>query len=164
MKKFIIVLALGLGLNSFAQDASQRPNRGNRSEMQNMTPEQRVQKQVEKMTKDLSLDAKQQEAVSKLLTEKSAKAQEARAKREGQRNGGERMTDQQREAFRTAMDAERKDTEDQLKTILTADQFKKYAAQRKENEDRMRERMRERREGGNGGFGGEGAPGGGDFN
>lgn len=154
MKKLIIALVLGMGMTCFAQEGSPRPNRG---EMQNMTPEQRVQRQVEKMTKDLSLDAKQQEAVNKLLTEKSVKAQEARAKREAQRTSGEKMTDEQRNAFRTAMQTEREDTDNKLKAILTADQFKKYAASRQENEERMRQRMQERRDGGNdngGGFGG----------
>lgn len=157
MKKLIIAIALGMGIACFAQEAPQKPKRGDRGEMQNMTPEQRVQKQVEKMTKDLSLDAKQQESVSNLLTEKSVKAQEARNKREAQRSSGEKMTDEQRDAFRTAMQAERKDTEDKMKAILTADQYKKWSAQRAENEDRMRERMRERRDEGNdngGGFGG----------
>lgn len=133
MKKLIIALVLGMGMTCFAQQS-------NRSDMQNMTPQQRVEKQLATMTTDLSLDAKQQEAVGKLLTEKSAKAQEARAKREAQRSSGEQMTDEQRNAFRTAMQAEREDTEAKIKTILTPDQFKKWTANRAENEEKMRQR------------------------
>jgi len=159
MKKLIIALVLGIGMTCMAQETPAKSNRGDRGQMQNMTPEQRVQKQVEKMTKDLSLDAKQQEAVSQLLTEKSKKMQDARAKR----SGGGQMTDDERKEMRTAMQAERQDTDTKLKAILNADQFKKYSEQRAQNEDRMRERMRERRDdggfGGNnggGGFGGDG--------
>lgn len=133
MKKLIIALVLGMGMTCFAQQS-------NRSDMQNMTPQQRVEKQLATMTTDLSLDAKQQEAVGKLLTEKSVKAQEARAKREAMRSSGEQMTDEQRNAFRTAMQAEREDTEAKMKTILTPDQFKKWTANRAENEEKMRQR------------------------
>ena len=156
MKKLIIALVLGMGLSGFAQDA----NSNNRGGMQNMTPEQRVEKQLATMTKDLSLDAKQQEAVGALLKEKSAKAQEARAKREAQRSSGEKMTEEQRNAFRTAMQAERADTEAQLKTILTADQFKKYTVTRAENEERMRQRRGENNFGGNDNGGGNNGGGG----
>ena len=156
MKKLIIALVLGMGLSGFAQEA----NSNNRGNMQNTTPEQRVEKQLASMTKDLSLDAKQQEAVGALLKEKSAKAQEARTKREAMRSSGEKMTDEQRTAFRTAMQAESADTEAKLKVILTPDQFKKWSATRAENEEKMRQRR-----GGNnggGGFGGNDNGGGSD--
>jgi protein CpxP len=154
MKKLIIALVLGMGMTCFAQEATQKSNRG---DMQNMTPEQRVEKQLAKMTKDLSLDAKQQEAVGALLKEKSAKAQEVRAKREAMRSSGQKMTDEQRNEFRTAMQSERNDTEAKLKTILTPDQFKKWSTTRAENEEKMKQRRRDNNSGGNdngGGFGG----------
>jgi protein CpxP len=154
MKKLIIALVLGMGMTCFAQEATQKSNRG---DMQNMTPEQRVEKQLAKMTKDLSLDVKQQEAVGALLKEKSAKAQEVRAKREAMRSSGQKMTDEQRNEFRTAMQSERNDTEAKLKTILTPDQFKKWSTTRAENEEKMKQRRRDNNSGGNdngGGFGG----------
>lgn len=135
MKKLIIALVLGMGISGFAQDANS--NRGN---YQNMTPEQRVERQLASMTKDLSLDAKQQEAVGTLLKEKSVKAQEARTKREAARSSGEKMTDEQRNAFISAMKAEREDTDTKLKAILTEDQFQKYARNRAENEEKMKQR------------------------
>jgi protein CpxP len=154
MKKLIIALVLGMGMTCFAQEATQKSNRG---DMQNMTPEQRVEKQLAKMTKDLSLDVKQQEAVGALLKEKSAKAQEVRAKREAMRSSGQKMTDEQRNEFRTAMQSERNDTEAKLKTILTPEQFKKWSTTRAENEEKMKQRRRDNNSGGNdngGGFGG----------
>ena len=155
MKKLIIALVLGIGMNCFAQEATQKSNRG---DMQNMTPEQRVEKQLATMTKDLSLDTKQQEAVGTLLKEKSVKAQEVRAKREAMRSSGQKMTDEQRNEFRTAMQSERNDTEAKLKIILTPDQFKKWSATRAENEEKMRQRRRDNNFGGNdnggGNFGG----------
>jgi hypothetical protein len=160
MKKLIIALVLGMGMTCFAQETTPKSNRG---DGQNLTPEQRVEKQLASMTKDLSLDTKQQEAVGTLLKEKSAKAQEARAKREAMKSSGEKMTDEQKTAFRTAMQTEKADTEAKLKTILTADQFKKWSATRAENEDKMRQRRGGNDFGGNdngssnnngGGFGG----------
>jgi periplasmic protein CpxP/Spy len=160
MKKIIIALVLGMGMSCFAQEATPKSNRG---DMQNMTPEQRVEKQLATMTKDLNLDAKQQEAVGTLLKEKSVKAQEVRSKREAQKSSGQKMTDEQRNAFRTAMQIERADTETKLKTILTADQYKKWSATRAENEDRMRQRRGENDFGGGGNDNGGGNNDGGGF-
>jgi hypothetical protein len=156
MKKLIIALVLGMGLSGFAQDANSN-NKGNR---QNQTPEQRVERQLASMTKNLSLDAKQQEAVGALLKEKSVKAQELRTKGEAQRSSGQKLTEEQRAAFKTASQAEREDTDTKLKAILTADQFKKYTVTRTENE----EKMKQRRGGNNGGgsFGGNDNGGGSD--
>lgn len=142
MKKLIIALVLGMGLTGFAQN-------GNSNNGGNMTPEQRVERQLTTMTTDLSLDAKQQEAVSKLLKEKSVKSQEARAKMKALRDSGEQMTDDQRNAFRTAMQAENADTEAKMKTILTPDQFTKWTKIQAENQAKMRERMGNNGGGGN---------------
>src|SRR6478736_1689340 len=112
MKKLIIALVLGMGLTGFAQN-------GNNGNMQNMTPEQRVEMQLTSLTKDLTLDAKQQEAVGKLLKEKSVKAQEARKKMQALRDSGQEMSEDDRTAFRTARQAETADTEAKMKVILT---------------------------------------------
>ena len=138
MKKLIIALVLGMGLTGFAQN-------GNNGNMQNMTPEQRVEMQLTSLTKDLTLDAKQQEAVGKLLKEKSVKAQEARKKMQALRDSGQEMSEEDRTAFRTARQAEAADTEAKMKVILTPEQFTKWTAIQAENAEKMKQRR-----GGNG--------------
>ncbi|PJJ09238.1 hypothetical protein CLU83_2577 [Flavobacterium sp. 1] len=143
MKTLIIALVFGIGVSGFAQEITTAPNNPN---MEKMTPEQRQEKQLARLTKELTLDAKQQEAVGKILAEKSAKAQEARAQRETRKSGGQKMTAEEREAFKTKMQAEKADTEAKMKAILSADQYKKWGETREENKDKMRDKIKERRE------------------
>ena len=123
MKKLIIALVFGMGLTGFAQEATPQPNR---ADMEKMTPEQRQQKHLANLTKELTLDAKQQEAVGKILAEKSAKAQELKAQKEARKASGEKMTTEERAAFKNTMQAEKADTEAKMKAILSADQYQKW--------------------------------------
>nr|WP_315250947.1 hypothetical protein [uncultured Flavobacterium sp.] len=143
MKTLIIALVFGIGVSGFAQESTTAPNNSN---IGKMTPEQRQEKQLARLTKELTLDAKQQEAVGKILAEKSAKAQEAKSQRQTRKSSGEKMTAEEREAFKTKMQAEKADTETKMKAVLSADQYKKWLETREENKDKMRDKIRERRE------------------
>jgi protein CpxP len=140
MKKLIIVLALGIGLTGFAQETTPKPNK---ADIEKMTPEQRQQKHLAHLTKELNLDAKQQEAVGKILAEKSAKAQDVKTQREARKTSGEKMTTEERTAFKNAVLAEKADTEAKMKTILSADQYKKWISMREENKEKMKEKRKE---------------------
>jgi protein CpxP len=140
MKKLIIVLALGIGLTGFAQETTPKPNK---ADIEKMTPEQRQQKHLAHLTKELNLDAKQQEAVGKILAEKSAKAQDVKTQREARKTSGEKMTTEERTAFKNAVLAEKADTEAKMKTILSADQYQKWVSMREENKEKMKERRKE---------------------
>ncbi|QKJ62723.1 hypothetical protein [Flavobacterium sp. M31R6] len=137
MKNLIIALAFGIGLTGFAQEATPKPNR---ADMEKMTPEQRQQKHLAYLTKELALDAKQQEAVGKILAEKSAKAQDLKAQKNTRKATGEKMTTEERTAFKTQMQAEKADTEAKMKAVLSADQYQKWLDLREENKAKMKER------------------------
>jgi len=137
MKKLIIALVLAMGLTGFAQEANK----------EKMTTEQRQQKQLQKLTKELTLDAKQQEEVGKIIAEKSAKAQDLKAQKGARKASGEKMTKEERAAFKTAVQAEKTDTEAKMKAILSADQYQKWLNIREENKEKMQEKMQERRGG-----------------
>ncbi|MFA9188818.1 hypothetical protein AAGV33_10635 [Flavobacterium sp. FBOR7N2.3] len=125
MKKLIIAALLVVGVSSFAQNNSDRPQRGN------FSPEKRV----ERLTTQLNLDAKQQEQVKELYAEQ-AKNREA-----------------QKGFSREQMQEERKKTDEKLKTILTPEQLKKWEANQAEMRQRMGNRqgggMGDRPQGGN---------------
>ncbi|MEA5404912.1 hypothetical protein VB776_18400 [Arcicella sp. DC2W] len=95
---------------------------------QDMTPEQRVDAQLKRWTKALSLTTEQVNQVKPLLTERTAK-------REAIRNASDR-----RAAMQELRDLT-KAQDEKLKTIFTAEQLTKYAE--------LQEEMRGR--GGNGG-------------
>lgn len=139
MKKLIIALALGIGLTGFAQETTPQQNRAN---MEKMTPEQRQQKHLDRLTKELTLDAKQQVAVGKILTEKSAKAQDMKSQKDTRKASGDKMTTEERTAFKNAMQAEKADTEAKMKAVLSADQYQKWLDIREENKEKMKEKRR----------------------
>jgi protein CpxP len=140
MKKLIIALVLGMGLTGFAQESATKTTR---ADIEKMTPEQRQQKHLAHLTKELTLDAKQQEAVGKILAEKSAKAQDVKTQREARKTSGDKMTTEERTAFKNAVLAEKADTEAKMKAILSADQYQKWVSMREQNKEKMKERRKE---------------------
>ncbi|HQF48473.1 hypothetical protein C3L50_13420 [Flavobacterium alvei] len=159
MKKLIIAALLVIGISSFAQENQPEKKGNNGQQRERMTPEQRNQASLDRMTTELKLDAKQQEQIKPILAEQTAKLQ---AMRDQRMNGGAKeMTADERKAMQQKRQEERTITENKLKAILTPEQFKKM----KENEEAAREKMREARgnrdnggnRGGDGGNGGNGS-------
>ncbi|WP_163401088.1 hypothetical protein [Flavobacterium fluviatile] len=147
MKKLFIAALLFVGIASFAQDGDggemdQRPAREQR---ERMTPEQRNEKQLKKLTSDLTLDAKQQEQVKQLIAERSAKAEKLKEARKEQREKGTKLTAEQREAFKKEMTAEADANDAKMKGILTAEQYTKWKKIQEENKDKAKDKMREYR-------------------
>mgnify|MGYP003578532929 CR=1 FL=1 len=147
MKKLFIAALLFVGITSFAQDGdgSDMDQRPAREQRERMTPEQRNEKQLKKLTSDLTLDAKQQEQVKQLIAERSAKAEKLREARKEQREKGSKLTAEQREAFKKEMTAEADANDAKMKGILTADQYTKWKKIQEENKDKAKDKMREYR-------------------
>jgi protein CpxP len=143
MKKLIIALVLGMGLTGFAQETTPKPNR---ADMEKMTPEQRQEKHLAHLTKELNLDAKQKEAVGKILAEKSTKAQDLKAQKKDRKASGNKMTAEEKTAFKTKMQTEKADTEAKMKAILSADQYQKWIALKEENKEKMKQRRAEKKD------------------
>ncbi|WP_264536479.1 hypothetical protein [Flavobacterium sp. N1736] len=144
MKKLFIAALLFVGVASFAQDGDmdQKPAREQR---ERLTPEQRNEKQLKKLTSELTLDAKQQEQVKQLLAERSAKAEKLRDARKEQKEKGTKLTAEEKEAFKKEMMAEKDANDAKMKGILTADQYTKWKTIQEENKDKMRDKAKEYR-------------------
>ncbi|MBO9586931.1 MAG: hypothetical protein J7574_22435 [Flavobacterium sp.] len=134
MKKLFIAAMLFVGIASFAQTQKER-----------LTPEQRNEKQLQKITTELNLDANQQAQVKQLLADRSAKAEKLRAARQEQKESGTKPTAAEREAFKNELLAERDANDAKMKAILNADQYTKWKAIQEENKDKAREKMKEYR-------------------
>ncbi|MCC9063445.1 MULTISPECIES: hypothetical protein [Flavobacterium] len=137
MKKLFIAALLFVGVVSFAQEADQAPNREPR---ERLTPEQRNEKQLKKITTELNLDANQQAQVKQLLADRSAKAEKLRAERKDRK---EKPTAAEREAFKTELKAEKDANDAKMKAILNADQYKKWTSIQEEKREQAKEKMRE---------------------
>ncbi|WP_165828834.1 DUF4890 domain-containing protein [Flavobacterium sp. HTF] len=123
MKKIFIAALLFVGIVSFAQGVTQK---------EKLTPEQRTEKHLQKLTSELSLDKKQQEQVKQLLAERSAKAQKFRDSRKDSKT---KPTDAEREAFKKQMIAEKEANDAKMKAILNADQYTKWTALKKDHKN-----------------------------
>ncbi|WP_238989906.1 DUF4890 domain-containing protein [Flavobacterium sharifuzzamanii] len=132
MKKLFIAALLFVGIVSFAQDINQKPARDQREKL---TPEQRNEKYLQKLTSDLSLDKKQQEQVKQLIAEKSAKAEKFRQSRKDSKTP---LTAEEKAAFKKQMVAEKADNDAKMKSILNADQYTKWTALKKEHKGHHR--------------------------
>jgi len=135
MKKLFIAALLFAGIASFAQDADQKRER--------LTPEQRSEKQLQKLTSELSLDGNQQTQVKQLLAERSAKAEKFKEALQAKKEGNVKPTDAEREAFKNELKAEKEANDAKMKSILIADQYTKWHALQEKNKDKAREKMKE---------------------
>ena len=155
-KKLIIAALLVIGFSSYAQDQNQPERKSNGGQQrERMSPEQRTQAQMDKLTTDLKLDAKQQEQIKPIIAEQTAKRQAMMAERMANRDNQKKMTPEERQAAMTARKDERTAMDNKLKAILTPEQFKKMKDMEQANMDKMREARQDRQ-------GGEGRQGGGD--
>lgn len=138
MKKLFIAALLFVGVASFAQDGDHKREK--------LTPEQRNEKQLQKLTTDLSLDANQQTQVKQLLAERSAKVEKLREAREAKKDSDVKPTTEEKQAFKKEVMAEREASDAKMKGILNADQYTKWKKMQEENKDKMREKVKEYRE------------------
>ena len=144
MKKLFIAALLFVGVASFAQDAD-NATQDHKEHRERMTPEQRNEKQLKKLTTELSLDANQQAQVKQLLADRSAKAEKFREARQANKNSDTKPTAEEREAFKKEMMAEKDANDAKMKGILTADQYTKWKAIQAENKEKAKEKMKEYR-------------------
>lgn len=141
MKTLVIALVFGISVSGFAQVATPQPND---QKMEKMSPEQRQEKHLAHLTKELNLDAKQKKSVGKVLAEKRNKAKEMKAQKVARKNNGVKMTTEERTAFKNTMLAEKADTENQMKAILSADQYPKWQTMRDHNKEKMKQKRKEK--------------------
>jgi hypothetical protein len=140
MKKLFIAAMLFIGVASFAQDTDQKPEREHKEKL---TPEQRNEKQLQKLTTELSLDASQQAQVKQLLTERSAKAESFKEARKAKKENNEKLTAEEKAAFKKQMEDEVAANDAKMKSILKADQYTKWKSLQEQKREKMREKIKE---------------------
>ena len=142
MKKLLIAALLFVGITSFAQEADQKPAREPR---ERLTPEQRNEKQLKKITSELNLDTNQQAQVKQLLADRSAKAEQLREARQAKKDNNVKPTAAEREALKKQIMDEKDANDAKMKAILNADQYKKWTSIQEEKREQAKEKMKEYR-------------------
>jgi len=127
MKKLFIAALLFVGMVSFAQDINPKATRDQREKL---SPEQRNEKHLQKLTSELNLDTKQQAQVKQLLAERSAKGEKFK---DANKDRKTKPTAAEREAFKKQLETERAANDAKMKAILNADQYTKWTALKKDH-------------------------------
>ncbi|MBK9223828.1 MAG: hypothetical protein IPO23_02645 [Flavobacterium sp.] len=77
MKKLFLFALLTIGLTSFAQEREGGPLK---DKMEKLTPEQKTERHLKKLTSELNLNSKQQEQIKPLLLHKAQREKNLRQK------------------------------------------------------------------------------------
>ncbi|MFV0553689.1 MAG: Spy/CpxP family protein refolding chaperone [Mangrovibacterium sp.] len=151
MKKVFLALAIIVGFSSMAmaqRGTGTRPSQSSEYQRrapggERMSPEERVAKEVERMTKQLNLTTDQQAKVKTVLEADAKEMQtQMQAMREKMGDDPEAMREQMesnRDAMRQQMEARRKAQETKIKAILTDEQKVAYDKMQSERQQRMRD-------------------------
>ena len=138
MKKLFIAALLVVGMTSFAQEKKARPER---AKMEQMTPEQRNQLHLKKMTLELDLNASQQKEMSKVIAEQSAKREAKMAERKATKDSVKKLTSDEIFAKKSKMLDEQIVMKERVKKILTPEQYKKWDDMKSKRHHGMKKRM-----------------------
>lgn len=143
MKKLALIVLLVVGLSTYAQEGKQQVRKG--GEREKFSLEQRSELQLKRLTLELNLNASQQKEMGILIAEQSKKREAAMTERKANKEKGVKPSADER--FKKQ--SERLDEEAAMKAkvqkILTADQFKKWEDMKKENREKVKNRMEKRR-------------------
>jgi hypothetical protein len=141
MKKALLMLVIIVNCVANAQSKTgQLENREKRA------PEERVEKQLKKITSDLNLDQKQEASIRQILLDQAAKREQKMAAR--QQNNEDEMTlpTQDKKAMLTEAKQNYKELKTQMRSILSEDQYAKWEKNQDEKRQKMMEKIKERRQ------------------
>lgn len=129
MKTWILAAVIMIGVAVTAQEKKDRH--------EPLKPEQRVELRVKQMDLALDLNDKQQKDIQKLMLERTKKAEQLRAQRKSNKEAGKKLTADERFAMQSKALDEKIAMKDEMKKILTAEQFSKWESMKKERHGKI---------------------------
>jgi periplasmic protein CpxP/Spy len=144
MKKVFLAALLVVSITTFAQE--ERKAGSKRAEMEKMTPEQRSELRLKRVSSMLNLTEKQQKEIAPILAEQQQKREKAVADFKAIKEKGTKPTAEERAARVKQREDDQKAMTDKLQKILTPEQMKKWEDMKSENKEKMKNRMKRRSE------------------
>lgn len=142
MKTWILAIMMMAGISMSAQHKGEMRD--------NLKPEQRAELRAKEMTLALDLNDKQQKEVKALMLDRAKKAETARAQHKAAKEAGKRPTADEKFAMKSKMLDEQIALKAEMKKILTAEQYAKWAERSEQKKIRSEKRRahlkRERRQ------------------
>lgn len=142
MKKLVIMAMVSLSISGIAQEKRNENNR-NQSEF---TPKQKSELMVKKLTLELDLNAKQQKAMSDIITEQQLKREALRTDIKNKRAENKKLTSDEKFVLKNQVLDEKIALKNQLKKILTPEQLAKWEKIPKHNMKRQNRALKRKTE------------------
>ena len=142
MKKLVIMAMVSLSISGIAQEKRNENNR-NQSEF---TPKQKSELMVKKLTLELDLNAKQQKAMSDIITEQQLKREALRTDIKNKRAENKKLTSDEKFVLKNQVLDEKIALKNQLKKILTPEQLAKWEKMPKHNMKRQNRALKRKTE------------------
>lgn len=143
MKKLIVTAVLLIGLSTYAQEPAKNPRR---EKLEQMTPQQKNELRLKKLTLELSLNASQQKEMGKIIAYNETKREGFKKERLAKKEAGTKITKDELFAMRTTLLDEKIVTKERVKKILDANQFEKWEKMQDDKMEKMTKFSREKRE------------------
>jgi hypothetical protein len=138
MKNVFAMVFLVVGMTTFAQVEKQEAKR---TAMEQLSPEQRNQLHLKKLTLELGLNESQQKEMSKIIAEQTTKMDATRAERKAMKEKGIKPTGDERFAKQNQRLDDEIAMKSRVQKILSPDQFKKWEEMKKERREHIEKRM-----------------------
>lgn len=143
-RRTIFALAMGaivlIGQGSLAQTATTKQHAPSENAYKQLTPEERIEKRLDRMSKKLELTEQQKAEIRAILKEDLADLQAARA---AMKNA---ETPEAKKEARFEFRAQAKTTQERIASVLTTEQRAQVKEFRQERREKVRELRREHRE------------------
>lgn len=137
MKKVLLAVLLVVGFTTFAQEKKQSDVK--RPDIEKLSPEQRSELHLKKLTLELGLNDNQQKEIGKIMQEQAVKREAAMAQRKANKDKGIKPTADERYAAANKKLDEEILVKEKLKQILTPEQFKKWEDMKQQRLDKMKD-------------------------
>lgn len=126
MKKWLVGALLIVGMTTFAQEAVKNTATNDaKPKREQLNPEQRAQRQLQKLTATLNLTPAQQKEVEKILIAQNEKREANFAAHKADKDSKKTLTKEERKAKKSEMEANRTAVKEQFQKILTPEQLVK---------------------------------------
>lgn len=137
MKKLLVAALLVVGMTTFAQEKMEE-------QKQQLTPEQKVNLQVKKLTKELNLSDKQAQELKEIVVKEIEQREARKAEIQARKAEKKKMASEELNARKLKFEEEKMQTEERMKKILTPEQFSKWTEIRKARKEKMADRIENR--------------------
>lgn len=137
MKKLLMAALLLIGFGATAQEHGIRK--------QTVSPEQRNEAQLKKLTSELQLTEAQQKEMATVIADQSAKREALMKERMEKKDERAKQTAEERQARLKKINDERAATKERVRKILTAEQFEKWEKMNAEKRNHMVDKAKAKR-------------------